>query len=164
MASSTQGRPWRILFGVTFFVFGPCLLLAALISAWRTHLFLRGSESSLATVVQLKEIHSLHRRAEVSYAPVFTFVARDGRTYTLTSDMATHPSAFKVGEDATAHYPAGHPEQARLDSFSQLWLFDLIEAIFGVIFTLLMLAVIFARQGQPRVYSRSEFPIAGDQR
>lgn len=163
MASDAKSGPWRILFGVTFFVSGPCVLVAALVSAYRTHVFLQSSTAAEATVVQMKEVRSLNL-IERRYAPVFTFTAGDGRTYTLASKMATNPPAFKVGEHVMAHYQTGHPEQARLDSFAQLWLFDLIEGAFGVIFTLLMLAVIFARKGQPRVYSRADFPTSRDQR
>lgn len=158
MASGRQGRPLRILFGVSFFVLGPCMLVAAFISAYRTHMFLRGSESAAATIIQMKEVRSLNH-ARRSYAPIFTFIAGDGHSYTVNSDMATNPPAFKVGEHATAHYERGHPDLARLDSFSQLWLFDLMEGIFGLLFTLLLLAVIFARQNQPRVYSRADFPM-----
>jgi len=158
MALSGRARPLRILFGVTFFVFGPCVLLWALISLYRTHVFLHSSQSADATVIQMKEILSLNH-ARRSYAPVFTFLAGDGRSYTVTSKMANNPPAFKVGEHATAHYEKGHPELARLDSFSQLWLFDLSEGILGFLFTLLLLAVIFARKGQPRVYRRADFPM-----
>jgi hypothetical protein len=160
MASDGKGRPWRILFGLTFFVLGPCLLVWSLVSLNRTRNFLRGSESAAATVIQMNEIRSFNQTRR-SYAPVFAFTASDGRTYTLTSNMASNPPAFKVGEHVLAHYQAGHPEKARLDSFAQLWLLDLIDGVFGIIFTLLMVAVIFARKGEPRVYKRSDFPPAG---
>jgi hypothetical protein len=160
MASSAKGGPWKVLFGVTFFLLGPCLLAAALISAYRTHAFLSTSEAAEATVIRLQEFWNLNHTT-ASYAPVFTFAAGDGRAYTVTSNMATNPPVFKVGEHAQAHYPKGHPEQARLDSFSQLWLMDVANEIIGSIFTLLLLALFFARKGTPRIYSRTDFPEPG---
>jgi Protein of unknown function (DUF3592) len=151
----------RLLFGVTFFVLGPCSLIWALASAWRTHAFLERSVAAQGTVVQLKVIRGLH--ADVGLAPVFTFTA-DGRSYTITSDYATNPPAFKIGERVVVHYEKGHPQEARLESFTQLWLFDIIGGGLGVVFTLAFLGVIFARTRPPRVYKRSDFPMTADQR
>jgi len=87
MASGAKGGPWRILFGLTFFVFGPCLLIVALVSAYRTHVFLRTSETAQATIVEMKEFHNMNKTSW-SYAPVFTFTA-DGRPYTVASSLAS---------------------------------------------------------------------------
>jgi hypothetical protein len=157
MGSGAKCGPWRLLFGITFFVFGPCLLIAALISAHRTQVFLRSSESAPATVIQMHEFHNMNKTSW-SYAPVFTFATDDGRTYTVASSLATYPPAFKVGQHATAHYQKGHPEQAKLESFTQLWLMDLINGIIGSISSLLLLFLLFARKGEPRIYLRENFP------
>jgi hypothetical protein len=146
----------RIVFKLTFLALGPCLLAFSLVSAYQTKRFLRQSITSQAIIVQLKQVHS-GRHAKTSYAPVFTFPAENGRAYTVTSRMSSNPPAFKVGQVATVHYAKDHPEQARLDSFLELWLFDIIGGVIGVIFSLLMIAVIFGRKGQPRIYSRSSF-------
>ena len=155
-------RAVRLLFGITFFVLGPCSLIWALVSAWRTHLFLERSVSAQSTVVQLKLIRGLHHSND-GFAPTFTFAA-DGRNYTVTSDYATAPPAFKIGEHVIVHYEKGHPERARLESFTQLWLFDLIGGALGALFTLAFLGVIFARTRPPRVYKRSDFPMTADRR
>lgn len=162
MASGAQ-RAVRLLFGVTFFLLGPCALAWALISAYRTHAFLQRSVTAQATIVRLNAVRSLRHRT-VSYEPVFTFTADDGRSYTIASNFATSPPAFKVGEHATAHYEKGHPEQARLNSFAQLWIFDVIDGAVGALFTLLFICVIFARARPPRVYKRSDLPMTADQR
>ena len=161
MATGTL-RAVRLLLGITFFVLGPCSLVGALVSAWRTHAFLARSVAVQGTVVQFKLVRGLHH-ANDGFAPIFTFAA-DGRSYTLVSDYATAPPAFKVGERVTVHYEKGHPEEARLESFSQLWLFDLIAGSLGALFTLAFLGVIFARAGPPRVYKRSDFPMTADPR
>ncbi|MGB6692307.1 MAG: DUF3592 domain-containing protein [Terracidiphilus sp.] len=162
MASGAQGAV-RLLFGVAFFVLGPCALAWALISAYRTHTFLQRSVTAQATIVRLNVVRSLRRRTR-GYEPVFIFTADDGRTYTINSNYATNPPAFKIGERATAHYEKGHPEQARLDSFTQLWMFDVIDGAVGALFTLLFLGVIFARAKPPRVYKRSDLSMTADQR
>jgi hypothetical protein len=162
MATGAQ-RAVRLLFGVAFFVLGPCALAWALISAYRTHTFLQRSVTAQATIVRLNAVRSLRHRTW-SYQPVFTFTADDGRSYTLTSNYATNPPAFKAGEHATVHYEKDHPEQARLDSFTQLWMFDVIDGALGGLFTLLFLGVIFARARPPRIYKRSDLPITADQR
>jgi hypothetical protein len=154
-------RAVRLLFGVTFFVLGPCSLVWSLVSAYRTHAFLARSVAAQGVVVQLKEIRGLH--ADTGLAPVFTFTA-DGRNYTIASNYATSPPAFKIGEHVIVHYEKGHPEEARLESFTQLWLFDIIGGALGALFTLAFLGVIFARTGPPRVYKRSDFPMTADRR
>jgi hypothetical protein len=160
MATGTM-KAVRLLFGVTFFVLGPCSLVWSLVSAWRTHAFLERSVAAQGTVVQFKAIRSLH--SNTGFAPIFTFTA-DGRSYTIASDYATSPPAFKIGEHVIVHYEKGHPEQARLESFTQLWLFDLIGGALGAVFTLAFLGVIFARTRPPRIYKRSDFPMTADQR
>jgi Protein of unknown function (DUF3592) len=154
-------RSVRLLFGVTFFVLGPCSLVWTLVSAWRTHSFLERSVAAQGTVVQFKVIRGLH--SNTGFAPIFTFTA-DGRNYTITSNYATSPPAFKIGEHVVVHYAKGHPEEARLESFTQLWLFDIIGGALGALFTLVLLGVIFARSGPPRVYKRSDLPMTADQR
>lgn len=155
-------RAVRWLLGITFFVLGPCSLVWSLVSAYRTHAFLARSVAAQGTVVQLKVTRGLH--SDIGFAPVFAFPADDGRSYTVTSEYATAPPAFKVGEHVVVHYEKGHPEEARLESFSQLWLFDIIGGALGAVFTLAFLGTIFARTGPPRVYKRSDFPMSADQR
>ncbi len=155
-------RAIRLLLGVTFFVLGPCSLVWALVSAWRTHAFLARSVAAPGVVVQLKVTRGLH--SDIGFAPVFTFTDVDGRSYTVISEFATAPPAFKIGEHVVVHYAKGHPEKARLESFTQLWLFDIIGGALGTLFTLAFLGVIFAHARPPRVYKRSDFPMTADQR
>lgn len=154
--ASRLANPVRLLFGVTFFVMGPCALLWAVVSAYNTHVFLSRSIAVPATIVGMHAQQNL--RSVTNYAPVFTFTADDGRTYTVTSYMGSSVSTFEVGEHVTAHYDTGHPEQARLATFGQLWMFDLIVGAVSVFGTLLFLVVVFGRMGPPRVYKRSDFP------
>jgi hypothetical protein len=149
-------RKLRLMFGLIFFVLGPCVMLAVLVSAWNTRQFLRHSVTAQATVV--RQVAVKFRHTGMSYAPIFTFIAVDGRPYTVTSHLASSPPTYAIGALVTVHYEKDHPEDAIIHSFGELWLFKIIWGSVSFLFTLLFLAVIFARPRPPRIYHRSDFP------
>lgn len=56
-----------------------------------------------------------------SYKPVFQFTI-DGQTYTHTSPNSSYPAKYDVGETETLLVDPANPEQAGVQSFSELWL------------------------------------------
>ena len=154
MVSHPQ-RKLRLMFGLIFFVLGPCVMLAVLVSAWNTRQFLRHSLVAQATIVRLAGVRFRH---SMSYAPVFTYIATDGRPYTVASHQASSPPAYSVGAFVTVHYQKDHPEDAVIDSFSELWAFKVIWGFVSLLFTLLFLAIVFARPRPQHIYHRSDFP------
>ncbi len=142
----------RLLFKLAFLAAGPCLLLYCYFSVQDTKATIRNGVTTQAIVIKLQPVHGRH--SGTSYAPVFTFVGEDGRAYTLTSRSSSNPPAFKKGEVVTVHYPHGQPQAAKLDSFLDLWLGDLLIGVFGAVITLVGLASLFARRRRRRTMAQ----------
>ena len=70
-----------------------------------------------------------------NYAPVFTFNAVDGRSYTVKSAIATNPPESAVGDRVRVLYVKSDPEGARLANFWQFWFVPVLLAALGLFFT-----------------------------
>ena len=88
----------------------------------------------------------------IDFAPVFRFVAQDGRAFTVKSDVASKPPEFVIGQAVPVVYQVKHPDEARIQSFLQLWFqpvmfgsvgFCSLAAAFGVL--------LFERRRGPRL-------------
>ena len=77
-----------------------------------------------------------NRKAEMeggfSYAPIVRFVTKDGRSITSSSNI--YGSRHRIGESVTVRYDPADPENAKIDSFSQLWGWSYIPLILGGMF------------------------------
>jgi hypothetical protein len=74
------------------------------------------------------------RLASSDYAPVFSFVAADGETYTVTSVLSTSLPKFSVGDKVRVLYDPTNPNTAKIRSFFQLWGGAVIAGIIALIF------------------------------
>lgn len=117
-----------------FCVVGPLFLLIALGSAAHRAAFIHTALRSQGTVIEMRPTHTT-RHGAGAYIPVFRFRADDGRTYIIVSDVFVQPSSFSLGQQVTVLYQQGHPETARIDAFTPLWLFPLIFGIVGAAFS-----------------------------
>jgi len=150
MSSVTPGRVVWLLIKWTFLLIGPLFLGGALISAYHTKMFLRRSVTVQGRVVFMKPVREpQHNR--LSFAPVFRFDVPGTHFATVVSNTSSNPPAFKVGEAVTVHYERGHPENAVIDSFGQLWLGDWVFGSVGALFTgLSLLILVSVRRGKRR--------------
>ncbi len=98
-----------------------------------TSLFLLRSSAANGTVLRLDAVPD-NEDGTTNYAPVFSFVAADGRTYTLRSGVATKPPEFEEREAVRVLYIKSDPGNAKLDSFWQLWFVTLICCLLGAFF------------------------------
>ena len=71
-----------------------------------------------------------------SYAPVVEYTVR-GVDYRLTGTY-TNPPAYDVGDRVTVRYERANPENARLDSFVELWLFPVVFGGVGLLLAVIM--------------------------
>jgi uncharacterized membrane protein len=138
------------LFGVVGLVF----LLIALSSAVHRAEFIHTAQRAEGTVIEMRPANGTRTRAGAC-VPVFRFMADDGQTYMVVSDVTVRRTAFSLGERVTVLYPEGHPENARINSFTPLWLFSMIFGIVGVVFLcvpgLLLLGRTRMRPGVTRI-------------
>jgi len=143
----------RLLFKLVFLAVGPCLLLYCYFSVQETRASIRNGVTTQAVIVRLQAVHG--HKSGTSYAPVFTFMTEDGHPFTLTSRVSSNPPSYKVGQVATVYYPHGQPQEAKLDSFFDLWFTQLLVGVFGVLITLIGLASLFRRRRRRRTVMQS---------
>lgn len=117
-----------------FCLVGPLFLLIALNAAVHRAVFIHTALRAEGTVIEMRSTHST-RTGAGTYIPVFRYTADDGRIYTIVSDVSVQPSSFSRGEQVTVLYQQGHPETARIDAFTPLWLFSIIFGIVGAAFS-----------------------------
>jgi hypothetical protein len=150
MRAAAQSRASQILGRIIFLCIGSAFLVGALVSAHRTQLFLRSCVTTQGWIVGLKPVHSA-RNGSITYAPAFRFNVPGTHFSTVVSRTSSNPPAFKWGERVTVRYPAGHPEQAVIDSFGQLWLRVWAFGGFGAVFCgTALLPPIFSMLRKPR--------------
>jgi hypothetical protein len=109
---------------------GPALIAVALGFVIYTSWFLHRSVAAKGAVVSLREVHD-PQNGTVTYAPVFTFTAADGRSYAVSSNTGNNPPAFAVGQQVPVLYETDNPTEAKIDSFIQLWLFPVVFGFAG---------------------------------
>lgn len=150
MQSGTPGRASQLVAKCVFLIVGLVFFVGALISAYRTHAFLRTCVTAQGRIAGFKPVHS-SRRNSTTYAPVFRFDVPGTHFATVVSHTSSNPPAFTVGEAVTVRYPTGHPEQALIDSFGQLWLMDwAFGGIGALIFGIGLLTLLYRQRGKRR--------------
>jgi len=119
--------------GVLYAV-GPLLLLIAIGSSIPTARFVLASTATDGIIIELQRVY-LPRRSKDVYLPVFHFTANDGQTHMMRANSNTSFVRFKRGDQIRVRYIKDQPETARIDTFAQLWMPQLILGIFGAMFT-----------------------------
>ena len=88
------------------------------------------------------------------------FVTPAGEAVEFTGSVGSSPAAFEVGEAVAVLYDPADPQDARIDSFFQLWFGPLILGFLGLVFTAIggggVIAVL--RSGQGRVAPTAASP------
>jgi len=112
------------------------IIWALLTLSFATHtlIYIGRSVTTTGTVVELHENHD--DDVGVTYAPVFTFVLKNGSTQTITSNAGTNPPAFEVGDKISVRYEPGDPSDAAINSIWQTWAFSVGFGIASVVMTL----------------------------
>ena len=107
------------------------LLVSCLVIFIRSEVFLHRSISTNGTVIRMVT----DTDEAVHYAPVFSFVARDGRAFTIESKNYETPPEFRVGQTVTVLYEKDHPELARIASYWQIHAFEVVSGSIGLFFS-----------------------------
>lgn len=121
------------LIGGLLLLIGPCALIYAVVATRRTTDFLRRSTETSGEVIRLERSRGTGRGSR-GYAPVFSFTAADGKTFTVTSDVASSPPAFAAGDHVRVRYDPTDPINARIHTFFQTWGQAVILAFVGAVF------------------------------
>jgi hypothetical protein len=116
-------------------VLGPCLLVFSIVSFVRTRAFLQRSAEVTGEVVRLVASKSWDGGlASTEYAPVFSFNAANGETYTVASNVGSSPAEFSVGDTVRVRYDPVNPQNARIHTWLQTWGAVAVSAVVGMAF------------------------------
>jgi hypothetical protein len=120
---------------------GPVIMLFGLGIAYlgwnfraRTLDFIADSSRAAGSVVEMQTRQD--SEGDTLFYPVVEFTTAEGETVRFQSSTGSAPPAFEVGEEVEVLYDPALPENARISSFIDLWLFPTILLAFGGIFVL----------------------------
>lgn len=128
-----MGQIWELIY-LVFAVAGPVLIVYAVFAYIRTRYFVRHCAETTGEVIRL-ERSKYPDEFGYSYAPVFSFTAANGQSYTVTSDVSSSPANFTEDEQVRVRYDPFNPSDARIDSFFQTWGGAVISCAVGLGFS-----------------------------
>ena len=94
-----------------------------------------------------------HGESSTVYYPIIRFADKAGQDHTLYSSSGSDPPAYEVGERVSVLYDPANPKEAKVNSFTGLWLWPLLLGIIGGLDLLTCLFLLF---GVPRIISWAE--------
>ncbi len=113
-----------------------------------TRSFVRSATQTQGTVVKLDQEDS-----RSGSFPIVSFRDARGQEHEFTSSVSQNPPAYKVGDAVAVLYQTGQPGNAKINSFFEVWGWNLILGGIGVgnfVFGLVMLAVASKIPGEKR--------------
>ena len=93
-------------------------------------------EMTTGIVVRMDESNTSEGSCCV-YSPVVEFNA-NGQTYSFEGDNASDPPAYRVGEEVPVLYDPARPETARINKWTECWLFPIIIILAMILAALLV--------------------------
>jgi hypothetical protein len=109
---------------------GGAIMLFVVKNFIETLVFIRAAGTTVGKVIHLAPARNSD--GHLLYLPVFEYQTNDGTVCQYTSTVASSPPAYKIGDSATLLYLRKNPRQAKLKSFSELWLLNIIFALIGL--------------------------------
>jgi hypothetical protein len=100
----------------------------------RTLDFIADSSRAAGSVVEMQTRQDSD--GDTLFYPVVEFTTAEGETIEFRSSTGSNPPRFEVGEEVEVLYDPLLPENARVSSFVDLWLFPTILLAFGGVFLL----------------------------
>jgi hypothetical protein len=113
-------------------VVGPGLLLLAAVTGVERALFLHSAATAEGAIIALRETTTAGRTRKSSF-PIFQFKAANGKSITVTSNIAE--SSWRLGGPVRVLYQPDRPENAHIDSFAQLWMLPVVVGVVGAAFS-----------------------------
>ena len=132
----------KILFGVIFFLIGAGLLVGDFYMIKSTTAFLSDSEKIEGVVTNI--ISSRSSDGDIMYSPEVTFTDASNKNVTFKSNISSTVAGYTVGEKVPVIYNKSNSQNAKINTFFQLWFGVIIMSILGVIFFLVGLGIIIS--------------------
>ncbi len=128
---SKAGARWFITLSGLVWVL---LLLGSFWLFKRNYDFLSTSLTATGQVIDM-ESSTKNRPASglAVYHPVVRFEMEDGTEVIYRSRTGSNPATHRVGEEVKVHYRYDNPQQAKIDSFTDLWLWPSVMLVAGAL-------------------------------
>ena len=121
-------------FGLIFLVLGVGLLVGCFFAFVRTQRFLASAREAQAEVVALQQ--RVGSGNERSYYPVLRFRTQEGSTKEVVSNVGSNPPRYKEGDSVVVLYDPAQPDNVRIHTAFNVWVFPIILGAIGIIFLL----------------------------
>ncbi len=135
---------WIYFLNAGLSLVGAGMLFFAVKNFIQTVIFLRSAEQTEGKIVGF--IESKNNDRLTMYLPVFDYQPALGKTYRQKAEVASNPPEYKLGETVTILFMKKNPQNARLKSFSELWLMTAVLVIFGTAFSFAALLIFQAQR------------------
>ena len=121
------------LIGFLACLVGVGLLVGSGLAYYSTQGFLERAVAASGSVVKLAR--TIDSDGDDTYAPVVSFHLKSGPLQTFTSSISSRPASYQPGETVEVLYDPAKPSDARIRSFSQLYILPLVLLLIGLPFT-----------------------------
>lgn len=126
-----------------FMALGAGVMAIGLVLLYQTNQFKNNAKVVQGSVVDLVEkVSHSEEGTSVVYAPRIAFRTAEGEETGFVSDTGSNPPAFHPGDTVEVMYQPGHAEEARINTFWQLYLGPVICLGIGSAF-LIITAFVF---------------------
>ncbi|MDJ1180792.1 DUF3592 domain-containing protein [Roseofilum sp. BLCC_M91] len=139
--------------GITFSSIGFLLLIVTGVLGFNTRSFLEVAKKAEGSVVELIRRRSSNSSSSTSrsyvFHPVIQFETANGEAVEFESNRGSNPPAFQTGQSVIVLYNPEEVNQAKIDSFWDLWLIAMITGLNGSVFFFIGVVLLYfaIRQG-----------------
>lgn len=99
------------------------------------------TQGTIVDMVLSRGSSSSSTNASYTYAPVFEFRAISGQMIRVQESVSSNPPQFQVGETVEVLYDPEDPQNARINKWSNLYLFPTLFGVIGLLITAIGVAV-----------------------
>jgi hypothetical protein len=121
---------------------GGAMLLFVLKRFIGTLVFIRSGHKTVGKVVGLANARTSDHH--LTYLPVFEFRTNDGQIIHYTSTVASNPPPYQIGATVELFFQTKNPRQAKINSFSELWLTTIVLLFISLVLFLFAFLAFFS--------------------
>ena len=129
-----------LIVGVIFFLVGLFILVGDFYVTRGMLSFLSLSTRTDGKVTSIVQGRS--SKGQYMYSPEISFTDAEGKILSFTSNLSTNSPNYKVGEAVSVLYNKDNHQDAKINTFFQLWFGTIVLSILGVVFFVIGLFVL----------------------
>ncbi len=123
--------------GVIFAIAGFGMLILSGFLFVSSQKFVRNSIAASGTVTGLaRQTNTNHGTTSYTYSPEVSFTDKNGNEHSFVSNTSSNPPAYRAGDIIKILYNPQNSQDAKIDSFFELWGGVMIFSLLGIVFFL----------------------------